>query len=416
MVITVTTITDMRIMVTMNTDMDMMHAFESEALPEWNTSMVPDGIQLDYVADPNNMQYMGGLLNRIPLTALTMLAGGLSLAGFPLITAGFWSKDEILADAWIVGTGDGVYWLHMLVFVALVISATFTAFYTGRLWLLTFWGKPRSAAAEHATLMKGHHVDDEKLNEVSPWTRWDKLLREDEYLDEETRKKSALGRFLTIYEDSFPMQLPLVILAFFAITAGWVGIHQDFPILKWVTGEKNFFHDFLHSTIHGLPEAPEFNWIPVIFSFAAALGGLGAAWLVYGAQPVTAGQKDPVHNAIGDSAWAALQNRFYIDTVFLRLLYIPFEWFGRRITYEEVDKKTIDELLTSVGQGATTLGEAIKRFNYVVIDGVGDGIPLAIIRFSRWFRNIQSGRAQQYMLFAALALLAMGTLLIIQVL
>ncbi|NJL93023.1 MAG: hypothetical protein HC915_04525 [Anaerolineae bacterium] len=73
-----------------------LHAFEGEALPTWSTAMVPDGIQHDGVADPNNMRYMGGLFQRIPLTALTFLAGGLSLAGFPLLTAGFWSKDEIL--------------------------------------------------------------------------------------------------------------------------------------------------------------------------------------------------------------------------------------------------------------------------------------------------------------------------------
>ena len=51
--------------------------------------------------DPQDMMNMGGLRKTMPVTFITFLIGGLSLAGFPLITAGFWSKDEILADAWL---------------------------------------------------------------------------------------------------------------------------------------------------------------------------------------------------------------------------------------------------------------------------------------------------------------------------
>ncbi|HLA44821.1 MAG TPA: proton-conducting transporter membrane subunit, partial [Aggregatilineales bacterium] len=357
---------------------------------------------------------MGGLFDRIPLTAIALLAGGLSLAGFPLVTAGFWSKDEILADALLVGTSDGIFWLHIVVFVALVMAATLTAFYTGRLWLLTFWGKPRTDAARHATLKSGHYVHEDKLAGVAGYNHWRYILEDDEYVSDELKGKSRFQKFIKIYEDSFPIQLPLLLLAFFAITAGWVGIHPDFIVLKWLTGGNNFFADFLEPTLAESLEHVDFNLIPVLFSFAAAGLGLGAAWYVYGMQPVEAGEKDPVHRWIGDNAWNALQNRFYLDTVFLRIFYIPFEWFGRRFTYEEVDKKNIDELLTSVAQGAIMIGEAVKRFNFVVIDGVGDGIPRAIMDFSRWFRNIQSGRAQQYMLYAALAVLAIGTLLVIQ--
>ena len=43
---------------------------------------------------------MGGLFRKMPRTAWTFIIGGLALSGFPIVTAGFWSKDEILADAW----------------------------------------------------------------------------------------------------------------------------------------------------------------------------------------------------------------------------------------------------------------------------------------------------------------------------
>ncbi len=50
--------------------------------------------------DPQDMFNMGGLRKKMPITFLTFTIGGFALAGFPLVTAGFWSKDEILADAW----------------------------------------------------------------------------------------------------------------------------------------------------------------------------------------------------------------------------------------------------------------------------------------------------------------------------
>ena len=53
---------------------------------------------------------MGGLAARMPLTFVAFLAGGLSLAGFPLLTAGFWSKDEILASAFHASTRYSSSW------------------------------------------------------------------------------------------------------------------------------------------------------------------------------------------------------------------------------------------------------------------------------------------------------------------
>jgi NADH-quinone oxidoreductase subunit L len=74
--------------------------------------------------DPNDMMNMGGLRTRQPLTFWTFLIGGLALSGFPILTAGFWSKDEILADAFANG--------RLIVFVTLALAAFLTAFYTMR--------------------------------------------------------------------------------------------------------------------------------------------------------------------------------------------------------------------------------------------------------------------------------------------
>jgi len=90
--------------------------------------------------DPQDMRNMGGLRSRMKTTFWVYLIGGIALAGIPPL-AGFFSKDEILADA---------NQTNMLVYVLLTIAAIFTAFYMGRQILLVFYGNPRSEAAANA--------------------------------------------------------------------------------------------------------------------------------------------------------------------------------------------------------------------------------------------------------------------------
>ena len=86
---------------------------------------------------------MGGLLSRMPITGWTFIIGGLALSGFPLLTAGFWSKDEILSSAW---SGQ-----NMWVFWTLAVAAFLTAFYTARQISLTFLGAPRTERRDPCT-------------------------------------------------------------------------------------------------------------------------------------------------------------------------------------------------------------------------------------------------------------------------
>jgi NADH-quinone oxidoreductase subunit L len=94
----------------------------------------------DDVFDPGDMRNMGGMRKTMPITFWVYLIGSVALAGiFPF--AGFWSKDEILAEA--TSLNIPVYWL-------LTVAAFFTAFYMGRQIWMVFFGKPRHEAAEHA--------------------------------------------------------------------------------------------------------------------------------------------------------------------------------------------------------------------------------------------------------------------------
>jgi NADH-quinone oxidoreductase subunit L len=177
----------------------------------------------NHKVDPQDMFNMGGLRRKMPITFWTFLIGGFALSGFPIITAGFWSKDEILADAFVNG--------HTAVFATLAIAAFLTAFYTMRQITLTFLGEPRTKEAEHAQ------------------------------------------------ETSWTMTAPLVVLSVFAIGYGWVGIPEHFPVFGGLV--PNWFHEFVGGTLAEMPEVLEFSIVPLLASLIVALGGLFFGWLAY---------------------------------------------------------------------------------------------------------------------------------------
>ncbi len=87
-----------------------------------------------------NIWKMGGLRSRMPTTCLLMLVGGLALAGMPFFSGSF-SKDLILA--WAASSNRILFWIA-------AFTVGLTAFYTTRLFLVTFLGHARSQSSEHA--------------------------------------------------------------------------------------------------------------------------------------------------------------------------------------------------------------------------------------------------------------------------
>ena len=94
----------------------------------------------------NEMPQMGGLLKKMPVTAITMLIGCLAIAGaaipFVIGLSGYYSKDAILEQSFSFLNTNGTAFSGVF-FVAAAGGATITAFYMFRLWFLTFLGKPR---------------------------------------------------------------------------------------------------------------------------------------------------------------------------------------------------------------------------------------------------------------------------------
>ena len=89
-----------------------------------------------------NIFHMGGLRKKLPLAFWSFVIGGSALAALPYLTAGFYSKDEILIGAWAGG--------HQGLFFAALFGAFLTSIYTSRLIFITFFGKYHGHADVHA--------------------------------------------------------------------------------------------------------------------------------------------------------------------------------------------------------------------------------------------------------------------------
>jgi len=97
--------------------------------------------------EEHDMHKMGGLKNRLPVIFITFLVGGASLSALPLVTAGFYSKDQILWLTWASDTGSKWLW------IAGIIGAFVTSLYTFRMIFLTFFGKVKTEPSHRPGLL-----------------------------------------------------------------------------------------------------------------------------------------------------------------------------------------------------------------------------------------------------------------------
>jgi NADH-quinone oxidoreductase subunit L len=299
----------------------------------------------DHDVDPQDMFNMGGLAKKMPRTFWTFLIGGFALSGFPVLTAGFWSKDEILADAFAHG--------HIAVFITLAVAALLTAFYTMRQITLTFLGQPRTKEAEHA--------------HETPWT----------------------------------MTTPLIVLAVFAVGFGWVGIPEDFPGIGGIL--PNWFHEFVAATLPHHLEGIAFNFTPLAVSLGVALGGLLLGWLVYRNVTSADPAKDPLKKAFGP-VHTLLANKYYFDELYDKVFVKPAINFSEKVVYLFMDQKIIDGFLHLVARVTYWLGTTFReKFDLPVINGlIGDGTAAVTQWLGEQARKLQTGRVQQYMIIAVL--------------
>ena len=283
----------------------MTHAFFKGLL------FLAAGSVIHAVSGEQDMRKMGGLKSYIPVTFGTMFIATLAIAGIPPF-AGFWSKDEIL---WQAYQTSWVYWLIG------VITAFMTSFYMFRLLFMTFWGDYRgSQVDEHGHVHSTHGHDDHGHGEP--------------------------------HESPMVMLVPLMILAFLSVVGGLVGIGNRFEhFLAPVFGSGAM------SEVDGETASSVTEYVLMGISVTAAFLGLFLAYVLYVSKPY-------LPQRIADSLngfYTAVLHKYYVDEFYAKLFVKPLIQGSTAILWQGVDRKIIDDSVNNAADGARHVSDEVRH-------------------------------------------------------
>ncbi|MBL0744883.1 NADH-quinone oxidoreductase subunit L [Chryseolinea lacunae] len=246
-----------------------------------------------------DIRNMGGLKKHLPITYITFLAGVLAISGIPPF-AGFFSKDEILAQAF---AQNPVAWG-----VALVASLL-TSFYMFRLFFLTFFGAPR---ASHDVM---HHI----------------------------------------HESPKSMSVPLMVLGVLSVIGGFMNIPE-------VLGGSAWLNEFMSPVFapskailehHHLDHATEFGLMGVVIVLTLVM--IGIAYVMYV-------KKNQVPAAEGE-AIGGLHNtvlhKYYIDELYDGIVVKPLFWFSKKFD-DVVERLGVDGLVNAFGGAVVKASQGMR--------------------------------------------------------
>ncbi len=288
----------------------------------------------DEVFDPGDMRNMGGLRKTMPTTFWVYLIGAVALAGVPPL-AGFFSKDEILAEAAA---------LNFPVYILLTIAAFFTAFYMGRQILMVFFGKPRHEAAEHA-------------------------------------------------EESPPVvTIPLMILAGLSVLGGLINLPGVHTFGHWLETTYEAFEVHLH-----LPES--MNIQVALLSTILALVAIGLSWLLYGRKTLAKREEDPLQRSVrpifallNNKYWV---DEIY-GLLFVRPYNALAAFLADIIDWKFWHDWFHDTVIARTFRGLTHFLATIIDLEF--IDAAAEGLAVLTSLLGRGLRKLQSGFVRNYAL------------------
>ena len=321
------------------------------------------GSVIHAMSGEQDMRNMGDLRGRIPTTYKTMFVGMLAIAGIPGF-AGFFSKDEILWQAWT--SEGGAY--RVLWFIGFA-TALMTAFYMGRLIFLTFFGQPRMSHEVE------HHV----------------------------------------HESPKSMTVPLVVLALCSVAAGWLGLPHSL-------GGSNRFEKFLdpvfakEARVLGAEEPGQLaagkkeeehtdpmEYGLMALSVGAAIVGLGLAYRAY----ARAGKdyKEPIA-VTAPSLYKVLYNKWFVDEGYdyiftgrRKIGDVRLGVMGAGEASSWFDAKIIDGTVNDVGWVTRAVATLSTWWDKWIIDGVGVNGPAILARMLSYpTRLFEWGLVQWYAL------------------
>ena len=303
----------------------MTHAFFKGLL------FLAAGSVIHGVGGEQDMRKMGGLRTYMPVTFVVMGIATLAIAGIPGL-AGFFSKDEILWQAYSSPNGSWVYWLIG------VITAFITSFYMFRLMYMTFSGDYRGGPGAH----DGAHQSA------------DAHALADKYgQDSHASGHSGHGE---PHESAWVMLGPLVVLAFLSVVGGYVGIGGRFehflapvfdPGLSGGLGQKAG-----GETAGQLTER-----LLMGISILAAFSGWFLAWLLYNNKPQLPAQ---IAERLG-GLYKAVANKYYVDELYAVLFVKPLLNGSTDILWHGVDQGVIDAAVNNSADAARDVSDNLRH-------------------------------------------------------
>ncbi len=302
-----------------------------------------------------DMRKMGGLYPKMKTTALTMLVGVLAIAGTPLFS-GWYSKDAMLGEAlgFVIAQPR-----HLLLIVLPTLTAGITCFYMFRMWFMTFTGEAK-----------------------------------DEHVQEHAHESPRI------------MTVPLIVLAAFSVFVawGWPLWDPEASALGHTIGMSqpaSVHADFgpVHALAH--ERLASYHLVAGLLALLAALLGFVFAYMMYyrrALDPAEVTQQFP-------GVYRLLQNKWYFDDFYSAIVVRPAlvvgSWFRR------FDTQVIDGFIDGSARAAIRVANFHGRFDNGVVDGMVNLVADTTYTVGVALRRIQTGFLRSYILFLALAAIAL---------
>lgn len=325
----------------------MTHAF-FKALLFLGSGSVIMGMHHD-----QDMRHMGGLFGRMKTTGVTFLVGVLAIAGiFPF--AGFFSKDEILFNAFISSHGHIGHVIAPLVYGIGLFTAFLTGFYMFRQFFMTFTGSFRGSPAEE----HGHHHGVSHLDHV--------------------------------HESPKVVTVPLIILAVLATLAGFINIPH-------AMGGGAWFHHWLapvwpeggdHSAYHSV------EIMLAVLSVTIALLSIFMAYVLYQKKTDLPGK---IVRAI-PRFHKLLYNKYFVDEVYAIIAVKPMMLISRGVGL--FDKYIVDGIVNGVGFLTRLVANINGWIDQYIVDGAVNGLSYLVQWTGGVLRKVQTGFLYNYFYYA----------------
>jgi NADH-quinone oxidoreductase subunit L len=288
----------------------MTHAFFKGLL------FLAAGSVIHGVGGEQDMRKMGGLRQYMPVTFVTMGIATLAIAGIPPF-AGFWSKDEILWQAF------GTSWVYWLIGV---ITAFITSFYMFRLMYMTFGGEYRGSASDPGHSAHGHAAHGHDAHghghgdpHESPWV--------------------MLG--------------PLVILAVLSVFGGFVGHGNRFEHFLAPVFQQGA--NVIAQETSDAGKSTEYLLMVISIS-VAGLGWL-LAWLLYSRRPQLPAR---IAASLG-GLYQAVVHKYYVDEIYAAVFVRPLIEGSTTILWHGVDQDVIDATVNNSANAAREVSDAARQ-------------------------------------------------------